>query len=161
MVGQAVGYAASALGYLALAGDRPVLVREIAEACDIPAAYLAKIVNSLRRLGLVDTQRGVGGGVTLARPPAEITLIELCRAMGDPIVESRCMLGTAECSDARACPAHAFWSEHRQRAVHFLSTTTVADFAAFEARRRLDPEAGRIGHKPAAPSGPESLGNAV
>lgn len=161
MVGQAVGYAATALGYLAIAGGQSVLVREIAEACDIPAAYLAKIVNSLRRLGLVDTQRGVGGGVTLARPPEQITLLELCRAMGDPIVETRCMLGTAECSDARGCPAHAFWAEHRRRALDFLGSTTVADFAAFEARRRLDPSAcPRFG--PAMPPVPgQDLGHAV
>jgi Rrf2 family iron-sulfur cluster assembly transcriptional regulator len=160
MVGQAVGYAASALGYLALAGDRPVLVREIAEACDIPAAYLAKIVNSLRRLGLVDTQRGVGGGVTIARSPDQISLLELCRALGDPIVERRCMLGTAQCSEERACPAHAFWSEHRQRAVEFLTATTVADFAAFEARRRLSPNPSPPGFSAPRHGSPEALSDA-
>ncbi len=161
MVGQAVAYAASALGYIALAGGRPVLVREIAEACGIPAAYLAKIVNSLRRLGLVDTQRGVGGGVTLARPPEQITILELCRAMGDPIVENRCMFGTSECSETRACPAHAFWAGHRQRALDFLGTTSVADFAAFEARRRNEPGAPARFEPPRRPPDAEDLGHAV
>lgn len=145
MIGQAVGYAASALGYVASAAGRPLLVREIAEGCDIPAPYLAKIVNTLRRIGLVDTQRGVGGGVTLARPADQITLLELCEAMGDPIITSRCMLGTAECSDSRACPAHAFWTRHRAEALKFLSGTTVADFAAFEARKRLAKRSGPRG----------------
>jgi Rrf2 family protein len=147
MIGQAVGYAASALGYVATAAGRPLLVREIAEACDIPGPYLAKIVNTLRRIGLVDTQRGVGGGVTLARPANQITLLELCRAMGDPIIDAKCMLGTAECSDSRACPAHAFWSRHRAEALKFLTNTTVADFAAFEARKRLG---GRSPTRPAS-----------
>jgi Rrf2 family transcriptional regulator, iron-sulfur cluster assembly transcription factor len=145
MLGQAVGYAATALGYIATAGGRPLLVREIAEACDIPAAYLAKIVNSLRRQGLVDTQRGVGGGVTLARPANQITLLDLCKAMDDPIVENRCMLANAECSEDRACPAHKFWAAHRGRAIEFLGKTTVADLAAFEARQRLGKPRSRLG----------------
>lgn len=135
MIGPAVGYAACALAHVASAAGRPLLVREIAQACRIPAPYLAKIINTLRRGGLVETQRGVGGGVTLARPASQITLLDVCQAIGDPIVETRCMLGTAECSDQRACPAHAFWTRHRAAALRFLTETTIADFAAFEARR--------------------------
>jgi len=136
MLSQVVGYAATALGYLATAGGRPMLVKEIAEACDIPPAFLAKIVNNLARLGIVTTQRGIGGGVMLARNAAEITLLDLCAAMGDPITQQRCMLGTAECSDERACPAHKFWTAHRATQLDFLRRTSIADVAAFETRRR-------------------------
>ncbi len=136
MLTQAAGYASCALGYVAAAGGKPLLVKEMAEACGIPAAYLAKIVHSLARKGLVLTQRGIGGGVTLATPPSEITLYDLCVALDDPIVHARCMLGTAQCSDDRACPAHEFWKHHRARQLDFLQQTTVADIAAFETRRR-------------------------
>lgn len=136
MLSQAVGYAASALGFVAAAGGKPVLVKDAAEACDIPAAYLAKIVHALSRAGLVQTQRGVGGGVILARPAQELTLYDLCRALGDPAIEARCMLGTAACSDERACPAHRFWTAHRERQAEFLRGMTIADIAAFESRRR-------------------------
>lgn len=136
MLSQAVGYAATALGHVAAAGGRPVLVKEIAEAADIPAPYLAKIINSLARKGIVATQRGIGGGVTLARNPEKITLFELCVALDDPAVQTRCMLGTAECTDARACPCHKFWTAQRAKATEFLRTTSVADIAAFETRKR-------------------------
>lgn len=136
MLGQAAGYATTALGYVATAGGTPLLVKEIAEACDIPAPYLAKIINALRRVGLVQTQRGVGGGVTLARRPAEISLYSIAELLGDPICNRRCMLGVAQCSDERACPAHKFWTEHREVTIDFLKTTTIADMAAFETRRR-------------------------
>lgn len=136
MLGQAAGYATSALGYLATAGGKPLLVKEIAQACDIPAPYLAKIINSLRHVGLVETQRGVGGGVTLARSPGEISLYDVADLLSDPICNKRCMLGVAECSDERACPAHRFWTEHRGTIIEFLKKTTIADFAAFETRRR-------------------------
>jgi Rrf2 family protein len=136
MLGQAAGYATAALGYLATAGGKPMLVKEIADACAIPGPYLGKIVNTLRRVGLVQTQRGVGGGVTLARRAQDISLYTIAELLGDPICNRRCFLGTAECSDERACPAHKFWQEHRENTVEFLHKTTVADIAAFETRRR-------------------------
>lgn len=136
MLSQAVGYAAIALGYVAAAGGKPVLIKEIAEAADIPAPYLAKIIQSLARKGLVLTQRGIGGGVTLARPADAMSLYELCVALDDPAVQQRCMLGTAQCSDERACPAHRFWTQQRARQVEFLQRMTVADVAAFETKRR-------------------------
>lgn len=136
MLSQGVGYAAVALGYVASAGGKPVLVKEIAEAAEIPAPYLAKIVHALAKRGVLNTQRGVGGGVTLARPATEISLFDLCEAMDDPVVQPRCMLGTAMCSDDRACPAHKFWTSHRNKTLEFLKGTLVADIAAFEARKR-------------------------
>lgn len=136
MLSQGVGYAVTAMGYIASAGGKPVLVKEIAEAGQIPAAYLAKLIHSLARKGLVLTQRGVGGGVTLARPATNITLHDMCVALEDPIVLPACMLGNAECSDARSCPAHRFWTEHRGQMDEFLRSTTIADIAAFESRRR-------------------------
>jgi len=136
MLGQATGHATVALGYLATAGGKALLVKEIAAACSIPAPYLAKIINSLRRVGLVQTQRGVGGGVKLARQPHEISLYSVAELLGDPICNRRCMLGVAQCSDERACPAHKFWTEHRRGTIEFLQKTTVADIAAFETRRR-------------------------
>lgn len=136
MLGQATGYAATAMGYLATAGGAPLLVKEIAEACDIPGPYLAKIINTLRRVGLVRTQRGVGGGVTLAKPPQEITLFMIAQMLGDPICNQRCILGGTECTDERGCSAHAFWMHHRQETVEFMRKTTIADVAAYETRRR-------------------------
>ena len=113
-----------------------MLIKDMAAACEIPPAFLAKIVNTLARKNLVLTQRGIGGGVALARPAAEITLFDLCVALDDPIITPRCMLGTAECSDERACPAHSFWTSHRVGQLEFCRKNTVADIAAFETRRR-------------------------
>jgi len=135
MLSQAVGYAISAMGHVASGGGRPVLVKEVAAAAGIPQPYLAKIVHALGRRGLVNTQRGVGGGVTLSRGPTDITLYDVCVALDPSFAEPTCMLGNAPCSDQRDCPAHKFWVEERRRIVEFLATTTVADVSAFEARR--------------------------
>ncbi len=136
MLTQATGNAACALGYLAATGGGPELVKTIAESCGIPAPYLAKIVHTLSRAGVVSTQRGVGGGVTLVRDPADLTLFELCEILGDPAILPRCVLGAEECTDARACPAHEFNVQMRERRLAFLRGMTIAKIAAFEAKRR-------------------------
>lgn len=146
MLSQATGYAVTALGYVAAAGGKSVLVKDMAESCDIPAAYLAKIINSLARAKLVITQRGVGGGVILAHPPTEMLLYDIAAALDDPAIQPRCLLGTAQCTDERACPAHAFWKCQREEYVNFLRQTSVADIAAFETRKRW--------HRPASSDAP-------
>ncbi|NUQ61247.1 MAG: Rrf2 family transcriptional regulator [Pirellulales bacterium] len=136
MISQASSYAASALGYIAGRKGEPVLVKAVARECSIPGAYLAKIINVLARKNLVSTQRGVGGGVVLARPARSITLYELCVALDDEVLQPRCMLGNAVCSGNRACPAHAFCRTSRSQLTRFLKKTTIADLAAFEVHRR-------------------------
>jgi len=133
---QGSGYATLALGYIASAAGKPVLVRAVAEACDLPAPYLSKIINRLSRAGLVNTQRGVHGGVVLARDATTITLRDVCVALDDPVIAKRCLLGTEECSDERACPAHKFSTEMRDKMLHYLENTTIADISAFEINRR-------------------------
>jgi Rrf2 family transcriptional regulator, iron-sulfur cluster assembly transcription factor len=131
---QSTGYAITALGHVARRGDKAQFIKDIAEATDLPHPYLAKIIHTLARRGLVVTRRGVGGGVALSRHPQAITLFDIAQALDDPLLEQRCMLGNAECSDERACPAHAFWVVHRQVQIDFLRATTLADIAAFERR---------------------------
>lgn len=136
MLSPATGYAAIALGYLAECESGSARVEEIARARDIPAPYLGKIMHALARKGFVRTKRGVGGGVVLACDPREATLLDLCEALDDPATDKRCMLGVAECSDERACPAHAFWTRHRKQLILFASTTTISAIGEFERRRR-------------------------
>ena len=134
---QSTGYAITALGHVAAVGERPLLIKEIAAATGLPHPYLAKIIHTLARRGLVVTRRGVGGGVHLARPAAEVTLYDIAEALDDPLLDERCMLGAAVCSDERACPAHEFWSQHREAQIAFLRESTLADVAEFE-RRQLE-----------------------
>jgi len=133
---QSTGYAITALGYVAAGAGSPMLIKDIAEATNLPHPYLAKIIHTLARRGLVVTRRGVGGGVLLARAPLEITLLDIAAALDDPLLDQRCMLGNAHCTDERACPAHGFWVGHRAQQIAFLRASTLADLAAFERRQR-------------------------
>lgn len=134
------GYAATALAWLAGHKDGSAQVRDIAEGAGVPAAYLGKIIHQLARKGVVVTRRGVGGGVLLEGNPRSITLFDLAEALDDPILTPKCMLGVEDCSDERACPAHAFWKSHREREIAFLRKTTVEDIRKFEECRASRPE---------------------
>ncbi len=134
MLSQSVGYAAVALGIIATTRDKPMLVKDIAIAGDIPTPFLAKLIHILGRKGFVETQRGIGGGVLLKKSPDDISLYDLCSCFDDPVLVERCMLGNAECSEERACPCHKFWKAQRDKEIAFLKRTTVKDLAAFEQR---------------------------
>lgn len=136
MVSSAVGYAAAALGHLAVRGDGPVRVLELAEATGAPAAYLSKIIHLLARKGLLETTKGKGGGVVLRIDPRTTTLYDLCVALDDEILHPKCALGTADCSDDRACPAHDLQKEIRERQFAFLKSTTIQDVGEFAAGRK-------------------------
>jgi len=136
VLSQTVGYAIRALTYLARMKDRPVLVREISEATNTPYAFLAKIINTLGRKQFVVTQRGIRGGISLARKPESITLCELCAALDDPLLNKRCILGMPDCSDKNGCPIHRFWKNHWKEEIEFLSKTTLADIATILDRQK-------------------------
>ena len=137
MLSQSVGYAAAALGVIADAKGKPLLIRDIAKAADVPTPYLAKLIHILGRKGVVETQRGIGGGVVLVGNPRDLTLYDLCEYLDDPVTKKRCMLGSAECSDERACPCHKFWVEHRNKEIEFLKRMTMADIGRFERKELI------------------------
>lgn len=66
----------------------PVQVRVVSERQAIPARYLEQIFQRLRRAQLVTSKRGPGGGYTLARPSAEITLRDIVEAVEGPLAET-------------------------------------------------------------------------
>jgi Rrf2 family cysteine metabolism transcriptional repressor len=71
-------YAVRALTELARRGEgEPVPIGEIAKARDIPVQFLEGLFATLRRAGILQSQRGVKGGYLFARPPAEVTVLEV------------------------------------------------------------------------------------
>ena len=84
-----VDYAVRAAVELAAAGDGPVKGERIAEAQEIPLKFLENILLELEHAGLVQSQRGAEGGYWLARPPDEITLADVIRAVEGPLANVR------------------------------------------------------------------------
>ena len=122
-------YALRALIHLAIT-DRtgPVLVRQIAEAENIPKQFLSKILNTLRNRGLVESTKGPGGGFVLARSRNSIQVSEVIEALDGPgQSDLSCILGLEECNDTAPCALHDAWKKFREEYVKSLTSLTLED----------------------------------
>jgi Rrf2 family transcriptional regulator, cysteine metabolism repressor len=114
-------YAVRALCELARSGAAgPVPIAEIARRRDIPVQFLEGLFASLRRAGILQSQRGARGGYSFARPPQELTVLEVVEELeGD--------LGDA-------ATAGSIWAEAVEAVREVLRSTTIAELAEREAR---------------------------
>jgi Rrf2 family protein len=102
---QTVEYALRAVVYLATHTEKPSTTDDVAAATKVPAPYLAKILQGLNRNGIVKSQRGIGGGVLLAKASNELTILEVVNAV-EPIKRiTTCPLGIST-HGIHLCPLH-------------------------------------------------------
>lgn len=81
MFSQTVEYALRAMVQLAVDSSGQATTKDIAEKAKVPSAYLAKVLQSMRKGGLIHSRRGIGGGVTLAKPANKISLLDVIDAV--------------------------------------------------------------------------------
>jgi Rrf2 family protein len=124
-------YAIRALYHLAF--HRPgqaTQAKEIADVQKIPLRFLEQILQDLRRAGLIEARRGPRGGYALARPPAEISMADVLRAVRGPLEE---LLGVEDPSEgasgANDVPS-LVWGEVGSRLIDVLEQAKLADFIA-------------------------------
>ena len=126
-------YAIRGIIFLArLPKGKIALISEIADATDVPQTFLAKIFQAFAKLGLVNSYRGTGGGFTLGRPPAMITLREVVEAVEGPIMPNRCLMGDGGCEHDRKCLVHPVWRQVQEEVVKILDGVTIEDLARQE-----------------------------
>lgn len=120
------------LGLLNLA-QRPtasvVMVDIVAREEDVPATFLGKIFQTLAKAGLVKSARGVGGGFSLARDPAEIRVLEVIEAVEGPIALQRCLEPEASCEHMGGCALCGLLSEAQDRMKEVFGRTTLAELS--------------------------------
>lgn len=118
-------YALRAVLYLARSDPQTrVATAEIAREEHIPATFLAKIVSQLSAIGVLQAMRGARGGVRLAKPPNEITLLEIVEAIDGPITLNECVTNTEACSMTESCPLRPVWCDAHALLVDKLRQTT-------------------------------------
>lgn len=123
---KACEYGIRAMLYLASQDNaQPVRVREIAEALQIPIPFLSKIVHSLSRNHLIQSQKGPGGGVTLAQAASKITLLQVVEVIDGLNLFQACALGIPHCSDDFPCPLHEKWGDLRSEIYEMLANRTL------------------------------------
>jgi len=96
----------------------------------IPPSFLAKIISQLSIAGLLHTSRGARGGVTLAREPKDITLLEVVEAIDGPIQINECVTEEGCCSFEGNCPVRSVWCEAQGELVARLKKTDFAQLIA-------------------------------
>src|SRR5260370_37804735 len=94
------------LTHLAREGNSPIhSARDLAESSHLPAPTVNKLLKKLSQARLLTSQRGVNGGYTLARDPAEISVAEAISALEGPIAITACSSsGVGLCSLQQICP---------------------------------------------------------
>ena len=106
-----------------------VLISEIAESTDVPQTFLAKIMQSFAKIGIVNSYRGTGGGFTLGRPAARITLREVVEVVEGPIMPNRCLMGEGACERDSNCRVHPVWRCVQGEVAGILDSVTIEDLA--------------------------------
>ena len=107
------------------------MVDEISAAEKVPSSFLAKIFQSLAKAGLIQSQRGAGGGFTLVRPPGDVNLLEILNCIEGAFALQKCVTDDPACvvSDQRldSCVLCGVFAEAQSRVNEVLARTTLAD----------------------------------
>lgn len=128
LLSQGAQYAISAI--IALSKQpkgRTISAADLAKPLNCPAAYLSQILSKLKPSGIIKSQRGLKGGVYLAREPKDISLLEVIDAIDGTDFFKNCFLGIEGCGHIEPCPFHEFWSLERTKIQEWLSGTTFAE----------------------------------
>jgi Rrf2 family protein len=120
-------YAVRAAVEMAAAGDEPMKGERIAEAQDIPLQFLEHILLELKHARLVRARRGARGGYWLARPPEEITLANLIRAVEGPLANIQDQAPEQTKYAGNAAQLSEVWIAVRASLRRVLEQITVAD----------------------------------
>lgn len=128
MISKTAVHALTALTVLAELPDGSYIgAGDIADEIDAPRNYLGKLLKNLSDSGVVESQKGKGGGFRLARGAETISLYEVVETIERVSRWSGCFLGRNRCSDQSPCAVHAGWKKVRESYFEFLEETSIAD----------------------------------
>ena len=144
VISQTVEYSLRAVVALAYRGSVPCTAQQISELTEVPAPYLAKLMQSLVRSGLVHSRRGLHGGFVLAKDPQELTIWDVVEAI-EPFKRIRECPLRIRTHAGGLCPLHRRLDEAMETAEKSFRSTTVAELLnASEGRAPLCERAGVV-----------------
>jgi Rrf2 family protein len=107
--------------------EGPVPLEVLASEQHIPERYLAKIIQDLRRGGIIRSVRGAHGGYVLVKPPAEVTLLDIWEALEGPVLPVECLNDPASCEMLDQCVTREVWARVGETLAEVLASETLAD----------------------------------
>ncbi len=114
-----------------------VSIRELSGQLGLSFHFLTKILQSLTRAGILESQRGPKGGVALSRPADRISVFEIIIAIDGRGVFENCILGLPGCGIRQPCPMHDQWAVERTRIESMMRRQTLESLAGQVERGRL------------------------
>ncbi|WP_428235020.1 RrF2 family transcriptional regulator [Gracilimonas sp.] len=126
LISQGAQYAISAIIAISKSSDDEGVVSasHLSKSLNCPTAYLSQILAKLKEPGILNSRRGLNGGVYLARPVDQITLMDVIAAIDGVEFFNKCFMGIEGCGHVEPCPFHAFWSKERKKIEQWLKDTT-------------------------------------
>lgn len=106
--------------------------RQIAREMEIPYKFLTQILAGLVADGLLVAKQGPAGGYSLARPPSEISLLDVVESAEGPATFNHCVLRDGPCDWEETCPIHDTWSRAQTALATELASATLADLARID-----------------------------
>ena len=126
---QTVEYSLRAAVFLASQSPQPQTTRQIATATKVPTAYLSKVLQALNRAGVLISQRGISGGMSLTKDPAEISILDIVNAV-DPIRRIKTCPLEISSHGVRLCPLHKRLDKALEMMEDAFRHTTLAEVLA-------------------------------
>lgn len=127
-ISNATGYSLRAVLALVQSyeNNKVMTITGIAAAEEIPEAFLRKLLRSLINAGIVESKRGYSGGIRLAKPPADITVLDVVEAVEGRMGLNECVTRPSICEFVEDCPMHEVWTETTERVRDQLKTYSMS-----------------------------------
>ncbi len=103
--------------------------RQLAQQTQLPPPVVGKLLKQLTREGLLNSQRGSKGGYSLARPPHQISLVEMVTALEGPVGITQCAIHPGSCAQEENCHVRDPWQRINQAVANALANITLADLS--------------------------------
>jgi Rrf2 family protein len=135
MLSNSCRYGIRAVVYLASRrnGKNNIGIREISENLDLPAPFLAKILQQLAKQKILNSVKGPNGGFSLLKKPESLTMLDIVKIIDGDDLFKNCLIHDGSCAEIKrnrkACPVHDEYSAIRANIVRLFREKTVADLA--------------------------------
>ena len=126
MFSQTVEYALRAVVHLAMKSPEPLKTAAIAEATKVPISYLSKVLQGLQKEEIVKLQRGIGGGVSLAREPSKLSILDIVNAV-EPIQRIKTCPLELKTHGRKLCALHGRLDDSLKQMEHAFAATTLEE----------------------------------
>lgn len=115
----------------------PVTLAEISQRQKISLSYLEQLFAKLRRRALVDSTRGPGGGYSLAKDMAQMSVADIILAVDEPIDATQCR-GKENCQDDKKCITHDLWAKLNEHILDYLGGVTLRQLVDAQKAKTTD-----------------------